>query len=103
MLPFVAARQTKVVICVSCRRSRDGSHEHVTAMTLRSPTGHEQRIDIADAVSRMHHPLGERLLAHSPHSGEFTELVAGVCPRCQEHPDLRLVAGGHLLDLPRCR
>jgi hypothetical protein len=101
MLPFIASRQTKVVICVSCSRSRDGSHEHVAKLMVRSQTGRDQRLSVSDAVAQLRHPSGERYMARSPGAGEHAELVAGSCPVCHESPYVRL-SRGRIEDLPRC-
>jgi hypothetical protein len=103
MLPFIAAQQTKVVVCVSCCRSRDGTHEHVTALTVRSATGREQRITRAEAAAQLRHPRGEHYAARSPVAGKHADLVAAPCPHCHEDAHLRLSGGGRIEDLPRCR
>ena len=103
MLPFLAAQQTKIVVCVSCCRSHDGSHEHVTALTVRSITGREQRISVSDAAAQLRHPRGDRYAARAPGAGQRAELVAAPCPHCHEDAQIRLAGGGRIEDLPRCR
>jgi hypothetical protein len=100
---FAMARQrTNVVTCVSCTRAPDGTHEHVTSLTLRTPGGHAHRITIGDAIIQLRHPLGERYLAHAPKSGDRTEVVLGACPICRQQPHMRLKGGGRVEDLARC-
>ena len=103
MLSFIAARQMKIVVCVSCSRSRDGTHEHVTALTVRSATGQEHRVTASDVAEHVRHPLGQRYAARSHDSSHYEELVAGLCPYCHEHVSLRLASGARIEDLPRCR
>lgn len=102
MLPIVAAQQTKLVVCVACNRSSDGSHEHVSAMTVRSITGHEQRISVSEAAAQLRHPRGDRYAARSPVAGQPAELVVAPCPYCHEETYVRLSGGGKIEDLPRC-
>ena len=102
MLPFLAMRHSKVVVCVTCCRTSDGSHEHVTGLTLRSPTGHDQQLSLRDVLAQLRHPVGERYSARAPESGAHADLVVGACPHCREDPYLRLTGGGRLEDLPRC-
>jgi len=102
MLSFIAAQQTKLVVCVSCCRSRDGSHEHVTALTVRSITGREQRITVSEAAAQLRHPRGDRYAVRAPGAGQRADLVAAPCPHCHEETSLRLSCG-RIEDLPRCR
>ena len=102
MLPFLAAQQTKLVVCVSCCHSRDGSHEHVTALTVRSITGREQRITVSEAAAQLRHPRGDRYAARTPGDGQRAELIAAPCPHCHEETYVRL-SSGRIEELPRCR
>lgn len=103
MLPYAAAQQAKFVVCVSCSRSHDGSHEHVSALTVRSITGHEQQITVSEAAAQLRHPRGDRYEARSPVAGQPADLVVAPCPYCHEETYVRLAGGGRIEDLPRCR
>jgi hypothetical protein len=102
-LTTAALRHTKVVVCVSSSRSRDGTHEHVSGLTLRAESGLEHHASAADVLAQLRQPLGERYLARSPETGQYVQVVAGVCPRCSNQTELWLGGAGQLLDLPRCR
>jgi hypothetical protein len=102
MALLLAHQRNKVVTCVTCSAARDGSHEHVMALTVRSIGGHDRRISLSDAVTQLRHPLGERYLAAKSKAGEPAEVVLGPCPVCRQEPYVLLKGGGRLEDLPRC-
>ena len=102
MALLFAQQRNKVVTCVTCCAARDGSHQHVTALTVQTLAGHDRRISLSDAVTQLRHPMGERYLAATPKTGERTEVVLGPCAVCRQEPYVRLKGGGYLEDLPRC-
>jgi hypothetical protein len=58
----MAQQRDKVMRCVACLPVRDGSHEHVATMTVRTVAGNDRQISLSDAVAQLRHPLGERYL-----------------------------------------
>ncbi len=80
------------VICVN--KGPAGTHEHITHLGLGNSTGWTRRITVAEAITQLRSPFGDRYYTISPSTGREADVIEGGCEVCGQRPYVRTTADG---------
>lgn len=94
------------ITCTNRSISFDGSHDHITYLGLGTSAGWHQRITVADAITQLRSPYGDRYFTISPTTTVRADVIEGGCEVCGQTAHVRTradrVRDNNLKALPIC-
>jgi hypothetical protein len=95
------------VTCVNKAQHPGHNHPHITELGLGSDAGYYRRVTVAEAITNLRSPYGDRYYTISPTTGRRANVVEGGCEACGMRPYVRTTADGildnNLSNLTFCR
>jgi Protein of unknown function (DUF3892) len=82
------------VVCVNHVESADRSHRHIATLGLGDSSGWHQRISVAQALTQLRSPVGDRYYTLSTSTNRRAQVIEGACEVCGQTPYVRTTADG---------